>query len=103
NNLYTTNAFVDYLSHLTENGILAFTRWGFDPPRESLRLVSLADAALKQLGEQDPARNVIVVRENSKALQNWGAQDTMLIGRNPFSAADISRVQDAAATAKMQV
>jgi hypothetical protein len=103
NNLYTTNAFVDYLSHLTDNGILAFTRWGFDPPRESLRLVSLADAALKHLGQQDPARNIIVVRENSKALQNWGAQDTILIGRNPFSAADISRIQNAAATANMQV
>ncbi|MGI8961899.1 MAG: hypothetical protein ACR2IV_19500 [Bryobacteraceae bacterium] len=103
NNLYTTNAFVDYLSHLTRDGILAFTRWGFDPPRESLRLVSLADAALKQLGQQDPARSVIVVRQNSSALQDWGAQDTILIARNPFSAADIHRVQSAAATAKMQL
>ena len=41
NNLYTTDAFRDYLTHLTDDGILAFTRWGFDPPRESLRLVSL--------------------------------------------------------------
>ena len=37
NNLYTTDAFHDYLSHLTDDGMLAFTRWGFDPPRESLR------------------------------------------------------------------
>src|SRR5205807_2830328 len=80
NNLYTTNAFVDYLSHLTDQGVLAFTRWGFDPPRESLRLVSVAYAALRQVGQQDPARNIIVVRQNSKALQGWGAQDTILIG-----------------------
>ena len=53
NNLYTTNAFVDYLSHLTADGVMAFTRWGFDPPRESLRVVvSLAYAALKQLGQE---------------------------------------------------
>jgi hypothetical protein len=103
NNLYTTNAFVDYLSHLTSDGILSFTRWGFDPPRESLRLVSVAYAALKQLGQKDPAQSIIVVRENSTALQGWGARDTILIGRNPFSAADINRVQGAAATAKMQV
>lgn len=103
NNLYTTNAFVDYLAHLTNDGILAFTRWGFDPPRESLRLGSLAYAALKQLGQQDPARNIMVVRQNSRALEGWGAQDTILIGRNPFSAADINRIQSAAATAKMQV
>ncbi len=47
NNLYTTNAFVDYLSHLTSDGLMAFTRWGFTPPRESLRVVSLACAALR--------------------------------------------------------
>ncbi|HYZ83288.1 MAG TPA: hypothetical protein VE621_02750, partial [Bryobacteraceae bacterium] len=40
NNLYTTEAFYDYLAHLEDNGILSFTRWGFDPPRESLRLLS---------------------------------------------------------------
>ncbi len=42
NNLYTSDAVRDYLSHLTGDGMVAFTRWGFDPPRESLRLVSLA-------------------------------------------------------------
>ena len=42
NNLYTTDAFRDYLQHLTDDGLVAFTRWGFEPPRESLRLVSLA-------------------------------------------------------------
>jgi len=41
NNLYTTDAFEDYLNHLTPDGFLAFTRWGLDPPRESLRLISL--------------------------------------------------------------
>ena len=56
NNLYTTDAFYDYLSHLTPDGFLAFTRWGFDPPRESLRLISLGMAALGQLGETDPRK-----------------------------------------------
>ena len=46
NNLYTTDAFRDYLQHLTDDGMLAITRWGFDPPRESLRLISLAIDAL---------------------------------------------------------
>ena len=50
NNLYTTDALRDYLMHLTDDGMVAFTRWGLDPPRESLRLVSLAMEALKQLG-----------------------------------------------------
>ena len=76
NNLYTTDAFHDYLSHLTDDGLLTFTRWGFDPPRESLRLVSLAMAALDDLGEHDAARHVLVGREGGqKDLAGWGAKD----------------------------
>ena len=48
NNLYTTDAFQDYLSHLTDDGLMVFTRWGFDPPRESLRLLSLAIESLNK-------------------------------------------------------
>jgi hypothetical protein len=103
NNLYTTNAFVDYLLHLTNDGVMAFTRWGFDPPRESLRVVSLAYAALKQLGQSDPARNVAVLRENVQKLQGWGAQDTILVSRNPFSSTDIDRLRSAAQTGNMQI
>ncbi len=103
NNLYTTNAFVDYLQHLTPDGIMAFTRWGFVPPRESLRVVSLAIAALEQVGQSDPARNVMVVREDLQKLSKWGAQDTILISRNPFTAADIQLIQTASAIGNMQV
>src|SRR4029077_3907031 len=71
NNLYTTDAFRDYLQHLTSDGLAAFTRWGFEPPRESLRLVSLAIDALTQLGENDAWRHIIVGREGSVA--GWGA------------------------------
>ncbi len=103
NNLYTTNAFVDYLSHLTSDGLMAFTRWGFNPPRESLRVVSLAYAALKQLGQEDPARNVAVIRQDAQKLKTWGAQDTILISRNPFRFSDINRIESAAAKGNLQI
>ena len=103
NNLYTTEAFVDYLSHLENNGVLAFTRWGFNPPRESLRVVSLAQAALKQLGQNEPWRNVAVVRADVQKLEGWGAQDTILVSRTPFGGADLQRLESAAATGHMQV
>lgn len=93
NNLYTTDAFYDYLSHLTDDGILAFTRWGFEPPRESLRLLSLARVALDRLGERDYPNHVMVVREGS--VQGWGARDTVLISRKPFSPADVERAKAA--------
>jgi len=90
NNLYTTNAFFDYLSHLTPDGVLAFTRWGFAPPRESLRVVALARAALEQIGERTPANNVAVLREDAQKLTGWGAQDTILVSRKPFTPSDIA-------------
>jgi spermidine synthase len=102
NNLYTTDAFRDYLNHLTDDGVMAFTRWGFDPPRESLRVVSLARAALAQIGEHDPASHVIVVREDLQKLNGWGAQDTILISRKPFTAADVATVRSALGHNSMQ-
>jgi hypothetical protein len=102
NNLYTTDAFRDYLSHLTDDGLLAFTRWGFDPPRESLRLVSLAITALNELGEHDPARHVLVGRAgNVTDLAGWGAQDTVIIARKPLGEADVAKARQAFTAAHM--
>jgi len=102
NNLYTTDAFRDYLTHLTDDGVMAFTRWGFDPPRESLRVVALARTALEQLGERDASRHVMVIREDVQKLKGWGAQDTILISRKTYSDADVALVKQALETAKMQ-
>jgi hypothetical protein len=103
NNLYTTNAFVDYLTHLTDDGVMSFTRWGFDPPRESLRVVALARAALEQLGQHDAARHIAVVREHLQQLKGWGAQDTILIARQPFTDADLDTLRKSAEIAKMEL
>ncbi len=82
--------------HLTGDGVLSFTRWGLDPPRESLRLLSLARVALARLGENEPWRNVIVVREGKLRTPADGARlDTVLISRKPFSADDLARARDA--------
>ena len=100
NNLYTTDAFYDYLTHLTDDGILAFTRWGFDPPRESLRLLSLARVALDRLGEHDYKSHAMVIREGS--VEGWGAKDTILISRKPFSARDIERARETLRASSMK-
>ncbi len=97
NSLYTTEAFRDYLSRLTDDGLLSFTRWGLEPPRESLRLISLAMEALRQLGEHEAWRHVVVAREGTEQdLAAWGATDTVLISRKPFPAGDLARVREAA-------
>lgn len=104
NNLYTSNAFRDYLDHLTDDGVLAFTRWGLEPPRESLRLISLARAALSRLGAKEVWKHVIVVREGSvDDAEGWGALDTVLVSRAPFSREDISRVRAAFTGSRMRM
>ncbi len=100
NNLYTTDAFHDYLSHLTDDGVVCFTRWGFEPPRESLRLISLAMAALSQLGERQPWKHVIVGRGGT--VEGWGAQDTVLVSRKPLGEAEIARAKALFAAAHME-
>ena len=103
NNLYTTDAFRDYLTHLTPDGLLTFTRWGFDPPRESLRLVSLAMSALSDLGETEPWRHVLVGRSGGKSeLHGFGALDTVIFSRSALSDADVARARQAFADAHME-
>jgi hypothetical protein len=102
NNLYTTDAFHDYLNHLTDDGVLAITRWGFDPPRESLRLLILAREALAELGETNPQRHVMVIRENQKDVAGWGARDTVLISRKPFTDNDVERAESFLTKAQFQ-
>src|ERR1700734_2131160 len=64
NNLYPTDAFEEYFTHLTDDGIMVFTRWGFEPPRESLRLLSLAIEALGEVGEPDASKHIVVLRDH---------------------------------------
>ena len=96
NNLYTSDAFHEYMEHLSDNGILVFTRWGLEPPRESLRLISLARSALAGLGETDVSKHIMVLREGTPADSGgWGATDTVLIGRHAFRDADVEGLRAA--------
>jgi spermidine synthase len=99
NNLYTTDAFRDYLGHLTDDGVLAMTRRGFDPPRESLRLISLAMEALHQMGERDAWRYIVVARQGS--VQGNDALDTVLVSRKPLSESDIAKARATIEAANM--
>jgi hypothetical protein len=100
NNLYTTDALRDYLEHLTDDGVIAFTRWGLEPPRESLRLVVLAATALEEIGEPRPWRHFIVGRSGSTT--GWGALDTVIIARKPLDPDDVDHAAVAMADAHLQ-
>jgi predicted membrane-bound spermidine synthase len=61
NNLYTVEAFKDYVAHLSDDGVLTMTRWYFDPPDQLLRLVSLTRTMMSELGINHPERHLMLV------------------------------------------
>jgi hypothetical protein len=80
NSLYTSEAFGEYLDHLTDGGYLTITRWVFD----GLRLVSLAQDACIARG-LDPARHLAIVRHDRVA--------TFLLKKTPFAPDEIRRLE----------
>jgi len=90
NTLYTSDAFGDYLDHLTDKGVLTITRWVFD----GVRLISLAQAACEARG-WSAADRIAVVRYDRVA--------TFLLKRSPFTADEVARLRDVAARLKFEV
>ena len=76
--LYTTEAFELYLNHLTDSGLLVITRWLKLPPRDSLRTISTALAALRNMNLSDhPEEHLVFIR-------SWKTS-TILVSKKPFS------------------
>jgi hypothetical protein len=96
NNLYTVEAFQEYLRHLTQDGMLSITRWEFRRPREALRLVSLGLEALRRQGATSPGEHFVIVADNE--LSELGTTATVLIKRTPFTREQAEEVTRAVAT-----
>ncbi|PLX80697.1 MAG: hypothetical protein C0616_07330 [Desulfuromonas sp.] len=83
NNLYTLEAFRDYWEHLSDDGILTISRFIYE--RESLRLVSLGLAFLREQGVTDPAAHIAVIKE--RGLANF------MLKKSPFTAEEIAALR----------
>jgi hypothetical protein len=84
--LYTREAFEGYLSHLSDDGVLTLTRWMHDPPRQTLRVITIADAALRALGVADTRQHMMLVTDTRRAFS------VFLISRTPFTKAQADQV-----------
>jgi len=83
---HTTEAFMEYLKHLREDGILVVTRWMQSPPSEELRACVLLAEALERAGVGDPSQQIL-------AFRSWSTA-TLLAKRTPFRADEIARLKD---------
>ena len=87
NYLYSAEAFDLYLSRLTDQGVLNVMRPEYDPPREMLRILVTAVAALRRAGVKSPARHLVVLASRST---NFTA---LLLKRTPFTPEEVERVE----------
>ncbi len=86
NYLYTVQSFEDYYHHLSEQGLLSITRWLFLPPRDLVRLTSLALTALERIGVENPPNHLALIR-------TWG-MGTFLLKRSEFTPEEIDKIKE---------
>ncbi len=77
--LYTVEAFREYLSRLSESGVLSVTRFVYE--RRVWRILAMARDALGSLGSPDPSRHILAFRD--RGLLN------ILVRRTPWPEAEI--------------
>ena len=97
NNLYTAEAFGDYLDHLKANGVLSMTRWYGNPPIEFLRLMGLGRAALlaRSVPESEHHRYFLVAADSRMA--------TMLLKREPFLEEEVKALLGESSQSQLRV
>src|SRR5437667_2596829 len=93
NGLYTKEAWLTFLNHLTPDGILTMSRWYYEAqPAETLRLTALATSSLMDMGVADPRQHIIIVRKQDSSEIGQYSVATIPVSKQPFSEADIDRI-----------
>jgi len=73
---FTIEAFIEYLNHLTEDGILILSRKLLLPPADSIRIWATVYQSLKTLGIENPEHHIAVLR-------NWDTF-SFFVSRQPL-------------------
>lgn len=103
NSLYTVEAWKIFLEHLTEEGVLTFSRWFFGAnPGEAYRLTTLAVESLMELGVENPRDHIMMVRN---MYQREGAigVGTILLSREPFTERDLEVFEKISSDMKFEI
>jgi hypothetical protein len=86
NYLYTAEAFDLYLRRLDPQGVLNLMRLEYKPPREMLRALVTAVAALRRAGATRPAQHIAMVASRN------GSYAALLVKKTPFRPEEIDRI-----------
>ena len=84
--LYTAEAFVDYLSHLSPGGVIYFS----NPLPDATRFIPVIREAFRRMGLADEAERLIFVSDNrSKAYRKC----KVLVKRTPFTEKEVAALE----------
>lgn len=87
NNLFTREAFHEYLDHLTPDGLIGVSQvMTVDYPGLLLRMTGLARSALEEMGVNDPASHVVVV------MKKQGGYGCLTVKKSPFTGAELDLI-----------
>src|SRR5207245_121 len=93
NGLYTKEAWITFLNHLTPDGILTMSRWYYEAqPAETLRLAALAASSLMEMGVEDPRQHMMIVRKQDSSEIGQFSVATILVSKRPFTDAEVDRI-----------
>lgn len=82
----TVEAFKQYLTHLTEDGVVSLNMYLIPPPRTELRLLATSLAALEEMGVSDAEKHIVAIR-------SWGSI-TMLVKRTAFVHGELNALKE---------
>jgi hypothetical protein len=93
NNLYTVEAFEEYLDHLAPKGILNVSRLERLVGDEAIRVTVLTLAALERYGVDHPERHVVVIRGTDSMGVATAPYGTVLARLEPFTPAELDTIR----------
>ena len=91
NNLYTVEAFTDYIERLKPDGVVAVTRWLSAKPKEGLRLMAIAMEAARQMGIANPHQHIAIVGSSAVPAVEQEMM-TLIFKKSPLEQQEIAQI-----------
>jgi len=91
NSLYTREAWIEFINHLSDRGVLTMSRWWVrGQPGEMMRATSLAYSALRELGVKNPRNHVLIAATDfDQETDNPNGVGTIIVSKRPLSKNDV--------------
>jgi hypothetical protein len=103
NSLYTMEAWKTFMQHLNPGGVISVSYWYGGP--ELYRFLSLVTTTLKNMGINEPRKNIIVIANLAASAGGRipGMVATILVSNTPFSDASLNKLQQFAKTNQFNI